>query len=69
MGILDLTIEKNEPENKPDRMYWDRRNQSIERQVAVKAVAQVMTGINPNDLRQEDITRLFNIFIKLIRGE
>lgn len=67
MGVLDLTIK--EPEEKPERMYWERLNQSIERQVAVKAVAQVLTEINPNDLRQEDITRLFNLFIKLIRGE
>lgn len=41
------------------------RQESIERQVAAKCVAQVYTGrVAP----EEEVVKAFNLFIKLIRG-
>ena len=44
----------------------DRQN-SIERQVAAKCVAQALTG--QMSVSEGDVTRSFNLFLKLIRGE
>ncbi len=51
---------------KPSQAYWDKRNESIERQVACKCVAQVYTG---RSAPEEEIVKAFNLFIKLIRGK
>lgn len=53
-------------DNKPSQAYWDKRNASIERQVAVKAVAQLFQGDFKNTT-EEDITKVFRLFVKLIR--
>ena len=53
---------KNEPKE-----TTDARTASIERQVAAKCVAQALTG--QMSVSEGDVTRSFNLFLKLIRGE
>jgi len=66
--MLDLT----KPEGKPSQEYWDKRNDSIERQVAAKCVAQVFEGAGykwaTDGVQEKDFVVCFNIFLKLIRG-
>ena len=45
----------------------DARTASIERQVAAKCVAQALTG--QMSVSEGDVTKTFNLFLKLIRGE
>ncbi len=67
-GILSAALGaakdvKNESEK--SREYWAKRNQSIERQVAVKCVATLFQG---KDVNEEQFVKAFNIFLALIRG-
>ena len=45
----------------------DSRTASIERQVAAKCAAQTLTGARA--LTEEEATKTFNHFLKLIRGQ
>ena len=51
--------------------YWQRRNESIERQVAAKCVAQIFEGTGykyaSEGVTEHDFVKCFNIFLKLIR--
>lgn len=62
MGQLDLT--KNEA--KPDQAYWEKRNRSIERQVAAKCTAQELTGQSAMPVKRHEI---FQNYLDLIRGQ
>lgn len=70
MAVLDLT---GDYEKKPDNAYWEKRNQSIERQTACKCVAQVFEGCGHKmaneGLTEQDFVKAFNLFMKLIRGQ
>ena len=46
------------------KAYWDKRNASIERQVAVKCVASMYQG---RDMTEEQLVKAFRVFIRLIR--
>ena len=59
--VLDLTNK----DNRNYQSYQDSRTASIERQVAAKCAAAVLSGRTGTE---NEIVSVFNVFLRLIRG-
>ena len=59
--VLDLTNK----DNRNYQSYQDSRTNSIERQVAAKCAASVLSGRTGTE---NEIVSVFNVFLRLIRG-